>query len=118
MLPGYGKKAHPSGAGHKQCIIMQISPVYRTCCTEACLGLAHAVQIDADITQSSRLPTLQVLAEKVAWGWSKKTGIPLVTICPSFVIGPMLYAGDSFTPKFMQVGCVSPAVGITLEPLR
>lgn len=46
---------------------------------------------------------LQVLAEKAAWAWHKETGIHLVTVNPTFVIGPMLYAGESETPKFMKV---------------
>ena len=33
---------------------------------------------------------LQVAAEKEAWAASKKAGFELVTICPTFVLGPVI----------------------------
>lgn len=33
---------------------------------------------------------LQVAAEKVAWEASKKAKFELVTICPTFVLGPVI----------------------------
>lgn len=36
------------------------------------------------------VPVMQVAAEKAAWEASKKHGFELVTICPTFVLGPVI----------------------------
>lgn len=36
------------------------------------------------------VPVMQVAAERAAWEASKKHGFELVTICPTFVLGPVI----------------------------
>ena len=40
---------------------------------------------------------IQVAAEKAAWGASKREGFELVTICPTFVLGPVISARTDAT---------------------
>lgn len=36
------------------------------------------------------VPVMQVAAERAAWEASKQHGFELVTICPTFVLGPVI----------------------------
>ena len=36
------------------------------------------------------MPVVQVAAEKAAWEASKRDGFELITICPTFVLGPVI----------------------------
>ena len=57
---------------------------------------------------------MQVAAEKVAWEASKKEGFELVTICPTFVLGPVISnradATSILDVKVHQLGCLHHAL--------
>lgn len=42
------------------------------------------------ICYAAKRMMLQVAAEKLAWDISKKEGFELITICPTFVLGPVI----------------------------
>ena len=58
--------------------------------------------------QQAEASVVQTLAEKVAWKIAKEAKLDLVTICPNFVLGPVLSRRTSGTSiGYMKVGISS-----------
>ena len=56
---------------------------------------------------------VQVAAEKAAWEASKKDGFELVTICPTFVLGPVI-SNRADATSILDVKVLTPS---TFAPL-
>ncbi len=60
------------------------------------------------------LPTAQTLAEKEAWRLAKELDLELVTICPTYVVGPLISGRASTSVKFFVVRMLPVPFGVGL----